>query len=130
MPPVACDPESLSGAPPSVPEVAVEPVEHSGHPVDPTIRPPGYGERMELVGVENVFDLAAKDAQRDEQLLVVGGGATTNGPPPGPQEGRPDARDVAERRLAPQLEHPVVRQGVAEQRCAVVIDAGVRIRPA
>src|SRR5439155_4392775 len=98
-----------SGAtPPLARQVAVEPVEHSGHPVDPPIRPSCDREGVELVGVEDVFDLEPKDAQRDEQLLVIAGRTSAIGLALEHEQWRPDARDIAQRRLPPQLEYPLV----------------------
>src|SRR5205823_4030546 len=66
----------------------------------------------------------------DEQLLVVAGRTAAIGLALEHEQWRPDARDIAQRRLPPQLEHPLVGERVAEQGRAVVLDPGIRIRPA
>src|SRR5688500_15808435 len=56
-------------------QVPVEPVEHPRHAVDPAIGPARGCICMRFLRVEDVLDLPAEVAQRDEQLLVVLGRA-------------------------------------------------------
>jgi len=55
----------------SVTQIAVEPVEHPGHPVDPPIGSATRREDVSFLRVEHILDGPPEVTKRDEELLVV-----------------------------------------------------------
>ena len=90
-------------------------------PVDPAVGPAGLTIDVRFVRVEDVLDGPPKLAQGDEQLLVVLRRAAQVRLALEHQEGRVDRRDVAERRLAPELVDALGAVRVAQQRRPVVL---------
>ena len=98
-------------------------------PVDPAVGAAGVAVDVRLLGVEDVLDRPAEVPQGDEELLVVLRRAAQVRLGLEHQQRRADARDVAQRRLAPELVDALGAERVAEQRDPVVLRAGVGVGP-